>query len=240
MRGELLSADTLSNELLTDLEGKITQGSYVEGEKLPSERKLSEEYNISRNIVRQVLVILEEKGLIEIKPSRGAYITLYNEEKLTESLKMIVNKYDCKIEDVLETREGLENLTVEKAVYSRTDKDIQKLKYICKKMDEEIELAKFLDWDLKFHKSLADATQNKVHSILVQSFYDLTENFPFMITKYTNNFYNITEKAQKEHWQLIYAVENQDLAAATNVIKEHMASFREELVLFKNNKMKDA
>lgn len=236
-KGDCMSTTSLFLKLLNDLEQKITNETYVEGEKLPSERKLSEQYNISRNIVRQVLATLKEKGLIEVKPSRGAYVTLYDEEKLTESLKMIAGKYNTTIEDMLETREELEYITIRKAVHRRTDKDIEHLKRICEKMDEEIELTKFLEWDLKFHKALAEATQNKILTILVQSFYDLTEKFPFMVTKYTSNFLNVTEKAQHEHWQLIHALKIQDIQLATNIIKEHMVSFREELEFFKNKKM---
>src|SRR5699024_2908904 len=101
-------------------EKKIKNGVYVEGDKLPSERELSETYKISRNIIRQALAALKEKGLIEIKPSRGAFVTLYNEKKLTESLQMIADKYNSSIDDVLETREDLEYLTIQKALHNRT------------------------------------------------------------------------------------------------------------------------
>jgi len=232
-----MSADSLFNELLNDMEKKIAEKIYVEGEKLPSERKLSEHYNISRNIVRQVLATLKEKGFIEIIPSKGAYVTSYNEDKLKESLEMLVGKYDASIQDILEAREALECVIVQHAVQKRTVQDIEKLKTLCKKMNDEDELIKFLSMDLEFHKLLAEATQNKILCILVQSFYELTDNFPFTVTQYNVEFLNIIEKARKEHWALIDAIESQNLDLATTIIKEHMISFKKELEFFKNRSM---
>lgn len=224
-----MAKNTLFNGLFKELEEKIKDGTYQEGDQLPSERKLSETYNISRNIVRQVLAALRERGLIVIKPGRGAYVTAFNMNKLTETLQLVVEKNKSSLFDVFETREILEYVAVLKAVACREEKDLMKLKQICDQMDEEISLTEFLNLDLLFHKTLAEATQNKVFSALVHSFYDLTDQFPFMVTKYTNNFLQVTEQAQKEHRELIQAIEAQDEALAIEIIKKHMSMFKKEV-----------
>lgn len=233
-----MSDELLFKQLSEDLENKIREGIFVEGDKLPSERKLAESYHISRNVVRQSLTVLREKGLIEIKPGKGAFVTLYNEDKLTDSLKMIAQKYNCTVEDISEVREELELSVITKAVNRRKDENIEKLIYICNKMDGELDLNVFLEWDLKFHKALAEATQNKIFATLVHSFYDITEQFPFLLTKYTSNFLDVIDKAQSEHWELIEALKQQNMDLAVRVMKKHMNSFRNELEIFKNQKLK--
>lgn len=232
-----MTNNTLFKGLLIELENKIINGIYKDGDQLPSERKLSEKYEISRNIVRQVLAALREKGLIEIKPGKGAFVTAFNEDKLTENLQMVVNKYNGSIQDVFETREILENIAIMKAVTRRREEDLIKLKDLCNKMEEEANLTKFLHLDLEFHKTIAEATQNKIFSTLVSAFYDLTDRFPFTVTKYTNNLLQVTDKAQKEHRELIVALERKDEKLAMQIIKEHMASFKKELEFFENKKL---
>lgn len=233
-----MSDELLFKEISEDFESKIGNGVFVEGDKLPSERKLSLDYDVSRNVIRQSLTILSEKGLIEIKPGKGAYVTAYNEEKLTDSLKMIVQKYNCTIEDILEVREELELSIITKAVNRRTSENIEKLISICKEMESTVNLNDFLELDLEFHKTLADATQNKIFKTLVYSFYDITEQFPFLLTKYTSNFLDIVDKAQLEHRELIEALRLKDMDRAVRIMKAHMKSFREEVEVFKNRKLK--
>jgi len=57
------------------LREKITSGSYGDGEQLPTEIELIEEYGVSRITVRQALAALAEDGLIERKQGRGTYIS---------------------------------------------------------------------------------------------------------------------------------------------------------------------
>lgn len=236
-RNTTMANTTLFNELLDTLEKKIKDGVFKEGDKLPSERELSKTYDISRNIVRQVLTALREKGLISIKPGKGAYVTTFNMNKLTEMLQLVVEKHNGSIHDVFETREILEYIAVMKAVPRRCEENLIKLNQLCDKMDETINLNEFLKLDLEFHKTLAEATQNKVFSALVHSFYDLTNQFPFMITKYTNDFLQVTDQAQKEHRQLIRALEEKNETLAMKLIKEHMTSFKKEIDFYESKKM---
>lgn len=228
---------SLFNSIIEDIEEKINSGVLKEGDKLPSERELTQTYQISRHGVRQALTVLKEKGIIQITPGKGAYVTSYNEDILTESFKRIAQKYDSSMEEILEVREELELSVISKAIVRATQEDIDKLISICEKMDTVIDVSGFLRLDLKFHKTLADSTQNQVFSALVHAFFEMTEDSPFLLTKYTSNFLDITNKAQKQHWLLIEALEKRNLDLAVTVMKEHMDLFREEVDFLKNNNL---
>ncbi|MGE7759906.1 GntR family transcriptional regulator [Peribacillus sp. NPDC097895] len=53
-----MSGNLLYFEVAEEIENKINKGIYEEGEKLPSERELTQSYNVSRNVIRQALTIL--------------------------------------------------------------------------------------------------------------------------------------------------------------------------------------
>jgi GntR family transcriptional regulator len=56
------------------LREKITAGTFVAGEKLPTESEMIEQYKVSRITVRQTLAALAEEGLIERHQGRGTFV----------------------------------------------------------------------------------------------------------------------------------------------------------------------
>ncbi len=57
--------------VVEQIEASILDGHYSPGDNLPSELQLKEMFKTSRGTVREALRVLEEKGLIEIKPGAG-------------------------------------------------------------------------------------------------------------------------------------------------------------------------
>lgn len=224
-------------EVAQEIENKIGAGTYEEGEKLPSERELTQSYNVSRNVIRQALTILREKGLITIKPGKGAYITKINDAMVTETLKRVVDKYDSSMEDIQEVRNELELSVIRLAVKKANKENIKELKKICEKMDEDVSISRFLEWDLKFHKALAMSTGNPIFSVLVNSFFDMTEQSAFLVTHFTSNFINVMDKAQEHHWKLLESIESRNVDQAVLIMKEHMDLFGEEINLLKIEKL---
>ncbi|MFI8495038.1 FadR/GntR family transcriptional regulator [Peribacillus butanolivorans] len=232
-----MSGNLLYFEVAQEIENKINAGIYEEGEKLPSERELTQAHNVSRNVIRQALTILREKGLITIKPGKGAYITKIKDTLVTETLKRVISKYDSSIEDIQEVRYELETLVIKLAVKRACSDNIEELKSICNQMDKDISISSFLDLDLKFHKTLASSTQNPIFSVLVNSFFDMTEHTTFLLTNYTNSFINVMDKAQEHHWMLIKSIESRDVDRAILVMQDHMNLFGEEISLLKSDKV---
>lgn len=229
-----MNTTLLFSKIAADLEKAIEEGRFEIGDKLPSERDLTKKYEISRNVVRQALTILREKGLIVIKPGKGAYVVSYSENKLTESLKRVVQKYDTSLEEILEVREELELLVMKKAIHKANEANIEELKKLCQLMDQSSDVDTFLKWDLEFHKELARATQNSILYILVASFYDILEDSPFLLTKYTVNYIEIIATAKEQHRHLVSALEQRDEIEAINFVKNHMKLFKKEIDFIQN------
>ena len=53
------------------LRSAIIDGTFAPGDRLPVERKLSEQFQVSRSVVRQALLILDQQGLVRVKPGVG-------------------------------------------------------------------------------------------------------------------------------------------------------------------------
>jgi DNA-binding FadR family transcriptional regulator len=65
-----------TDEVLSQLKEAILRGAFQAGDKLPSERELTEQFNVSRGVVREAIRALQVTGLVEIKqgPLGGAFV----------------------------------------------------------------------------------------------------------------------------------------------------------------------
>src|SRR5260370_42658890 len=66
--------DTKIDEIVEELSKRMAQGHYVAGQRLPAERELAEELNVSRVTVRAALVRLQAENLLDIVPRGGAFV----------------------------------------------------------------------------------------------------------------------------------------------------------------------
>ncbi|MGD8741085.1 MAG: GntR family transcriptional regulator, partial [Desulfobacterales bacterium] len=66
-----------SQQVLSQLKESILIGKFKSGEKLPSERELTEEFQVSRGVIREAIRILEITGFVVLRqgPTGGAFVT---------------------------------------------------------------------------------------------------------------------------------------------------------------------
>ena len=82
--------DYLYTDIYKKLEERI-KGMSV-GEKLPSERTMVQEYGVSRNVLREALVLLGDRGLIEIRPGKGSYVTDKQKARFAKHFESILEE----------------------------------------------------------------------------------------------------------------------------------------------------
>jgi GntR family transcriptional regulator len=69
-----LEKETKIDETVEELQKRISRGIYVAGQRLPSEREIAEELNVSRVTVRTALLRLQAENIIDIVPRGGAFV----------------------------------------------------------------------------------------------------------------------------------------------------------------------
>lgn len=63
-------------QVASDLRQKISAGAYSPGDQLPSERELTETYDVSRPTVRDAINMLRAEGLVTSEHGRGVFVRL--------------------------------------------------------------------------------------------------------------------------------------------------------------------
>lgn len=156
--------------ILDDMKAKILRGEYPVGSKLPSERELSEYYNVSRIPVREALKALSDMGILEIKRGAGTFVkstanAMQNGEKEQTETFM---QPDVILLETIHVRKLLESEAAAQAAKNIRKDEIDDLEKALITTIQEIWKLKtgqdndFFQADAKFHRLILRASHNPV------------------------------------------------------------------------------
>ncbi len=150
----------------------ILNGGVSPGEKLPPERTLATQLNVTRATLREALKKLEQLKLIVIHQGKGIIVEDFHKASidLIFSLLVINGQIDLKIlENILEARE-LFGTDVARCAARRADqKDIEQMKILMEKLVTTTEPGKLQQLDFEFFRQLALASKNMVYILLMNT-----------------------------------------------------------------------
>ena len=132
MEFERLYAPSLKELFVRQLQGMILSGELPMGEKLPSERELCEQMRVSRAVVNGGVTDLARQGFLEVRPRQGTYVADYRRNGNMDTLMAIMHYNGGvlareEIRSILEVRQGLEHMTVSRAIACASDEEIRGL-----------------------------------------------------------------------------------------------------------------
>ena len=143
----------------------IDDGTFGPGDRLPTERQLSEQLGISRASVRQALTGMAALGIVESRPGDGTYVASRADSKWRVDATSAL--------EILEARRVVETGTARLAAIRRTEDDIQTLADLVQLMDDQVASGgNPVDSDREFHRAIAAASHNQ---LLQQAMGDLAE-----------------------------------------------------------------
>jgi GntR family transcriptional repressor for pyruvate dehydrogenase complex len=215
-----IKIETPVDKIIGQIRDLITSGQLKAGDKLPSERKLSEKFGIGRSHVRVAIQKLEFYGILKTLPQSGTVVAGIGiaalEGLISDVLKIDNNDFSA----LVETRILLEVESARLAAERRTEEDIQNIKTALKDYEDEVEEGrKAVEQDLIFHLKIAEASKNNVlNSLMLIITPDIISNF---------NRHNICEggrlyKSLNEHRMILKHIINQDIDAAGEAMRVHL------------------
>src|ERR1700675_304759 len=87
---QAIQAERLYQKIVEQIEQRILTGEIKVGDQLPSERELGDQFRVSRTAVREAVKALREKGLVEVRPGRGTFITNSTSQAARDSLGLMM------------------------------------------------------------------------------------------------------------------------------------------------------
>ena len=203
----------LRDVVFNTLRKAILKGELKPGERL-MEIALAERLGVSRTPVREAMRKLELEGLVVMIPRRGAQVANITEKDLNE---------------VLEVRMALENLSIENAGNKMTEEQLAELKKAAKVFEatmEEGNLVKLAEADVAFHEVIYQSSDNRrLNQVL--------NNLREQIYRYRVEYLKEEETRKllvKEHDEIYEAIRNRDVKTAQEISYQHIENQREAIV----------
>jgi GntR family transcriptional regulator, transcriptional repressor for pyruvate dehydrogenase complex len=224
---EPITRKRLSESAVESIKVYITERNLVSGDQLPTEREFGEALNISRASVREALRMLEIAGLIVVKPGSGIYFKGWTDD-LSIPLNTWLPLNDETLRENYEVRQLIEPRSAYLAAERISPERIEKLTGLVEKFQQcvnENDLPGMILADTEFHKLIAQATNNKTLSLLMNT-----------ITRYLTEAWKaslrIPQRPQKsiiEHKAIYDAIKNRDPELAGRNMAIHLANAVKEI-----------
>jgi len=216
----------LAREIANQLSTMILQGKLFPGTRLPAERDLASQFNVSRPTLREAIHVLESLGLAEIRPGDGTFVSQNPSALSSHALELIIQKDGNLLVELAEVRREFEARNAELAATQVTDAEIERLRTIYAKMEEDVVNARDgFENDLDFHLLIAEASRNRIRlfvttSLVMAHFQALKEARQWFITRRSN----VADLFLVEHRNIYEAIRARNSKQAGEAMTVHMTA----------------
>ena len=132
-------------QVVNNMKEYIMSGQIDVGQKLPTEKEWCEKMGVGRGTVREAFRILEAKGLIEIKPGRGAFVAGTKELEKEDIVEWFV-KNEMELKDYIEVRQAVEPLVARLVAENGLDEELNQLEKIHRRFIKAVGEGDFFGW----------------------------------------------------------------------------------------------
>lgn len=218
----------VSEDVANQLKQSILLGHFNTGDKLPAERELAEEFQVSRVAIREALRKLENSGFIVTRQGTtgGAYVIDLTFEQLINAFLDLFLAEKISVPELHQVRLLIEPQVAQLAASRITPEYAQRLKHALEVEELPVSsLSEDMERKQKVHIILAEMSGNRILEGLVRSLMGLTRR--------------AVEAAEADprfmhpagmHHPIVRAVLEGDAEAAASAMKKHTIEFGENLI----------
>ena len=212
-----------SNEVVRQIKAAILDGRLKPGDRLSSERELTDQLGVSRVTVRDALRTLETAGLIDVRVGArgGAFVRVPEPGRVGEGLANMLLLSSIKPVEVTEARMIFELGMIPLICQRATQEDIAALSEICERSDRALQADEFdVALSAEFHARLARCTHNTAIGLIIDSF-----QRPLLasLARAKAIAPQMGDPGVAEHWELVRAIGDGDVEKARSVMMRHLA-----------------
>ena len=222
---EPIQQEKLSQGVIRQIEGLILRGILRPGERLPSERELSERMSVSRPSLREALSDLQDRKLLSSKAGAGVYVADVLGSAFSPALVTLFATHDEAVFDYISFRRDMEGLAAERAARLASDTDLKVIDAIFGKMEIAHQKRNPADeayLDANFHLSIIEASHNIIMLHMMRSMYELLREGVFYNRTIMFKQRLTRDTLLDQHRAINAALQSRDPVAARKAVESHL------------------
>jgi GntR family hexuronate regulon transcriptional repressor len=216
--------DRLYQDLARRLMAELASGHYALGDRLPAERELAIQHNVSRPTVREAVIALEVQGLVEVRVGSGAYV-----KRLPG--KNDIPGFNITAFELTEARLLFEGEAAALAATQITDEGLAELASLVEDIERENQSPEgTVKADRAFHLAIARSTRNTAVAEAVERLWDLRSTSPESALLHEKARTAHVKPVVDEHAAILKALRDHDPVAARATMRAHLAAVLDSLL----------
>ena len=218
--GHVPSSERVSAaDLHGQLRDLIAGGELRPGGRLPPERSLAERLKVNRATLRKALARLEAEGAITRHVGRGTFVG-----KAPLAPDAIAGTASPM--ELMDARLTLEPVMAKEAALRARKEDLKALQLCMVRFDQADQYAEFEEWDVAFHRAIAEATQNPILVMVMEVMRRTRSTEEWDRLKRASFTPALRDQYRDEHRLILRALEMRDQAGAAAAMFKHMQTVR--------------
>jgi GntR family transcriptional repressor for pyruvate dehydrogenase complex len=214
-----------ADEVVQQIESLILEGVLRTGDRLPGERELARQFDVSRPILRDALKALEGRALLTTRPGGGTHVADIIGQLFTKPVTDLISMHRKAVTDYLEYRREIEAVAAEYAARRATADDMALLDQIMARMEEAHRTGDFDDEaeiDVEFHHAICECAHNIILLHTLRSCYRLLSEGVFQNRLLVFNVPGARDLLLAQHRAIHAAVKAGDPAGARQAAMDHI------------------
>ncbi len=225
-----VSQPKISDVIMEQLEQMILEGSLQPGQKLPPERELASQFDVSRPSLREAIQKLEAKGLLSRRQGGGTYVKQQLWQSMADPIVELMQNDSESQYDLLEFRHATEGMMAYFAALRGTDADMQTIKRRIIEVEQAEAVEDKAAAIVRFYRSIAEASHNVAMLHLVLSLEPVLHQNVAQNLMLLSRREEAASMANKHRQALLAAIVERNPHAAREASNEHL-SYIEEIML---------
>jgi len=216
--------DRLYKNLARALFRELASGKYAVGDRLPAERELAAEHEVSRPTVREAIIALEVQGLVEVRVGSGAYVRRLPGGD--DSPGFNVTAFE-----LIEARLAIEGESAALAALHISDTELDELDSLVRRIahgnlrDQGAE-----DADYAFHMTIARATRNTAIVSVVEELWRLRTSSPASALLFATARSAKVKPVVEEHRAIARAMRTRDPVKERTAMRAHLRAVMDHML----------
>ena len=222
---EPVQQEKLSQGVVRQIEGLILRGILRPGERLPSERELSDRMGVSRPSLREALADLQDRGLLASRAGAGVFVADVLGSAFAPALVTLFATHDEAVFDYVSFRRDMEGLAAERAARLGSDTDLMVINAVFQKMEaahQKRNPAEEAQLDADFHLAIIEASHNIIMLHMMRSMYELLREGVFYNRSIMFKQRTTRDTLLDQHRAINDALQGRDPVAARAAVEAHL------------------